>query len=46
MSFSIYQLKPQFQRLLRPVVGGLAAARITPNQMTLATAAAMVAYGI
>jgi CDP-diacylglycerol---glycerol-3-phosphate 3-phosphatidyltransferase len=45
MSFSIYQLKPQFQRLLRPVVGGLANAGISPNQMTLATAAAMVAYG-
>ena len=45
MSFSIYQLKPQFQRLLRPVVGTLAAARITPNQLTIGTAALMVAYG-
>jgi CDP-diacylglycerol--glycerol-3-phosphate 3-phosphatidyltransferase len=45
MSFSIYQLKPQFQRLLRPLVAGLAAARITPNQMTVATAVLMVAYG-
>jgi len=45
MSFSIYQLKPQFQRLLRPLVGGLAAAHVTPNQMTVATAAVMIAYG-
>jgi CDP-diacylglycerol---glycerol-3-phosphate 3-phosphatidyltransferase len=45
MSLSIYQLKPQFQRLLRPLVGGLANAGISPNQMTLATAALMVAYG-
>ncbi len=45
MSFSIYQLKPQFQRLLRPLVGGLAAAHVTPNQMTVATAAAMIVYG-
>ncbi len=45
MSFSIYQLKPQFQRLLRPLVDGLAAARITPNQMTVGTAALMIAYG-
>ena len=46
MSLSVYQLKPAFQRLLRPLVGGLARAGVTPNQMTLATAAAMVAYGI
>ena len=45
MSFSIYQLKPRFQRLLQPLVAGLAAAHITPNQMTVATAAVMVAYG-
>lgn len=45
MSFSIYQLKPQFQRLLRPLVAGLAAARVTPNQITLVTAALMIGYG-
>ncbi|MEP6504096.1 MAG: CDP-alcohol phosphatidyltransferase family protein [Betaproteobacteria bacterium] len=45
MTLSIYNLKPRFQRLLRPLVGGLAAAGVTPNQVTVATAAAMVAYG-
>lgn len=45
MTLSVYQLKPQFQRLLRPLVHALAAARVTPNQLTVATAAAMVAYG-
>lgn len=45
MSLSIYQLKPAFQRLLRPLVGALARARVTPNQLTLGTAAAMLAYG-
>ena len=33
---SIYQLKPGFQRLLRPLVGRLAAAGVTANQVTLA----------
>jgi len=46
MSLSIYQLKPQFQRLLHPLVSLLAAARVTPNQMTVATAALMVGYGV
>lgn len=45
MSLSVYQLKPRFQQLLSPLVGGLAAARISPNQLTLATAALMLAYG-
>jgi len=45
MTLSVYQLKPQFQRLLRPLVQSLAAARVTPNQLTVATAALMVAYG-
>ena len=45
MTLSVYQLKPQFQRLLRPLVQALAAARVTPNQLTVATAALMVAYG-
>ncbi len=33
---SIYDLKPRFQALLRPVVERLAARGITPNQVTLA----------
>ena len=45
MTLSVYQLKPQFQRLLRPLVKALAAAGVTPNQLTVATAAAMVACG-
>ena len=36
---SIYQLKPAFQNLLRPVTGGMAAAGITANQVTLAALA-------
>jgi len=33
---SIYQLKPAFQNLLRPLTRGLAAAGVTANQVTLA----------
>ena len=33
---SIYQLKPTFGNLLRPLVNQLAAKKITPNQITLA----------
>jgi CDP-diacylglycerol--glycerol-3-phosphate 3-phosphatidyltransferase len=33
---SIYDLKPGFQRLLRPLLHRLAAARVTPNQITVA----------
>jgi CDP-diacylglycerol--glycerol-3-phosphate 3-phosphatidyltransferase len=33
---SIYQIKPAFQNLLRPLTRGLAAAGITANQVTLA----------
>ena len=33
---SLYQLKPAFQNLLRPLVAGLAGAGVTPNQVTLA----------
>ena len=45
MTLSVYQLKPQFQRLLRPLVQALASARVTPNQLTVLTAALMVGYG-
>jgi CDP-diacylglycerol--glycerol-3-phosphate 3-phosphatidyltransferase len=37
VQFSIYQLKPAFQRLLQPLVKGLAACGITPNQVTIST---------
>ncbi len=34
MSLSIYQLKPRFQQLLRPLLAGLQRAGVTPNQVT------------
>ena len=43
MSPTIYQLKPAFQRLLRPVVRWLAGTGITPNQVTVGTALLMLA---
>lgn len=46
MRFSIYQLKPRFQQLLYPLLGVLTKARVKPNQITVATAALMVVYGI
>jgi len=45
MSFSIYQLKPRFQQLLRPLLSALTRAGITPNQVTLAAMALSVLYG-
>jgi CDP-diacylglycerol--glycerol-3-phosphate 3-phosphatidyltransferase len=42
---SLYQLKPAFQRLLRPLVNWLARAGATPNQVTLAALAASIAAG-
>ena len=45
MSFSIYQLKPRFQQLLRPALAALARAGVTPNQITLGAMALSVAYG-
>jgi CDP-diacylglycerol---glycerol-3-phosphate 3-phosphatidyltransferase len=45
MTFSIYQLKPRFQQLLQPLVGGLAAAGVTPNQLTVGTCLALLLYG-
>ena len=43
---SIYALKPRFQALLRPLVGGLHAAGVTANQVTLAACAASVGLGL
>jgi CDP-diacylglycerol---glycerol-3-phosphate 3-phosphatidyltransferase len=42
---SVYDLKPKFQNLLRPLCGAFAAAGITANQVTIAAAAISVACG-
>ncbi|MBV2133224.1 CDP-alcohol phosphatidyltransferase family protein [Pseudomonas sp. MAP12] len=42
---SIYQLKPRFQNLLRPLVQRLHARGVTANQVTLAAAAVSVLLG-
>jgi len=42
---SIYDLKPAFQRLLQPVVDGLARAGATANQVTVAALVLSVATG-
>jgi CDP-diacylglycerol--glycerol-3-phosphate 3-phosphatidyltransferase len=41
---SLYQLKPAFQRLLRPAVGRLARAGVTANQVTVS--AALLSLGV
>lgn len=43
---SIYQLKPAFQNLLRPLTGQLAAAGITANQITVLAFALSAAGGL
>jgi CDP-diacylglycerol--glycerol-3-phosphate 3-phosphatidyltransferase len=43
---SIYQIKPRFQALLRPLVRGLAAGGVTANQVTLGAAVLSVAAGV
>lgn len=42
---SIYDLKPRFQKLLRPLCGTLADAGVTANQITLAAAILSIALG-
>jgi CDP-diacylglycerol--glycerol-3-phosphate 3-phosphatidyltransferase len=42
---SVYTLKPQFQRLLRPLVVRLASAGVTANQVTLAAAFGSLVVG-
>jgi CDP-diacylglycerol---glycerol-3-phosphate 3-phosphatidyltransferase len=42
---TLYDLKPRFQAALRPLVGRLARAGFTANQVTLAAAAGSVAVG-
>src|SRR5258708_39307996 len=43
---TLYTLKPRFQTLLRPLVGRLAGADATANQVTIAAAAGSVAIGL
>jgi phosphatidylglycerophosphate synthase len=43
---SVYDLKPAFQGLLRPLVRALVAAGVTPNHLTLAALLGSVAVGI
>lgn len=42
---TIYDLKPKFQGLLRPAVGALARAGVTPNQVTVAALLLSLATG-
>jgi len=42
---SVYDLKPKFQNLLRPLCGALARAGVSANHVTLAAAAMSVAEG-
>jgi CDP-diacylglycerol--glycerol-3-phosphate 3-phosphatidyltransferase len=42
---SVYTLKPAFQLLLRPLVGRLARARVTANQVTIVAALGSLAVG-
>jgi CDP-diacylglycerol--glycerol-3-phosphate 3-phosphatidyltransferase len=42
---TIYDLKPQFQRLLRPVAGGLAKRGLTANDVTLGALLLSAAHG-
>jgi CDP-diacylglycerol---glycerol-3-phosphate 3-phosphatidyltransferase len=42
---SVYDLKPKFQTLLRPLCGALARAGVTANQVTIAAAAISLAEG-
>ena len=45
-TMSIYQIKPQFQNLLRPLVRKLHAAGVTANQVTLFACAVSVGLGL
>jgi CDP-diacylglycerol--glycerol-3-phosphate 3-phosphatidyltransferase len=42
---SVYDLKPKFQNLLRPLCASLAGAGVTANQVTISAAAISVALG-
>ena len=42
---SVYDLKPKFQALLRPITNGLARAGVTANQVTIAAMLLSIATG-
>ena len=42
---SVYELKPRFQGLLRPLVKRLARARVTPNHVTISALLGSLAVG-
>ena len=46
MAFTLYQIKPRFQNLLRPLVRWLAAAGMSANQVTLAACAVSLVFGL
>lgn len=46
MKLSIYQLKPQFQRILAPLIQTLIYWRITPNQITLMSMVLSILFGL
>ncbi|PRC93674.1 CDP-alcohol phosphatidyltransferase family protein [Solimicrobium silvestre] len=46
MKFSIYQIKPQFQRLLSPVLNTLIFCRVTPNQITVLAMSLSLLFGV
>jgi CDP-diacylglycerol---glycerol-3-phosphate 3-phosphatidyltransferase len=46
MAISIYQIKPQFQALLRPLVRSLFAVGVTANQVTVFACAVSIALGV
>lgn len=46
VKLSLYELKPRFQALLRPVVRALAPAGVTANQVTVAAALGSIAVGV
>ena len=45
MAYTLYELKPAFQALLRPTAGRLAGAGVTANQVTLAATMVSIAVG-
>jgi CDP-diacylglycerol--glycerol-3-phosphate 3-phosphatidyltransferase len=46
MAITVYELKPRFQALLRPLVARLAAVGITANQLTVAAALGSAVLGV
>lgn len=46
MPLTIYQLKPRFQQLLRPLVGALYRSGVTANQVTVFACVVSVAIGL